>query len=88
MGPRLIDLIAKVNKLATPWLIPITGPATLSITHIPTHIKHLKTSAPVDLRAAKQERGRAKKEAKQRKINALKNTEAVTEVVMIPATDS
>jgi ribonuclease P/MRP protein subunit POP3 len=67
-------MIAKVSKLSTPWLLPIAGQATMSISHIPTHIKHIKTTAPVDLKAAKRERTHDKQEAKQRKENARKPT--------------
>ncbi|PVF93555.1 hypothetical protein CPB86DRAFT_808932 [Serendipita vermifera] len=67
VGSRLLDLLNKVPKLATPWLIPTTNPTIFTPHFRPTHIKHLKTTAPVDMRAAKAERSQAKKEAKQGK---------------------
>lgn len=65
MGPRLVALLDKVPRLATPWLIPTTNPTILVPSLQPTHIKHVKTTAPTDLRVVKQERAKAKKEARQ-----------------------
>lgn len=67
LGYRLEKLIDKVPRLATPWLIPTTNPKILVPTLQPTHIKHVKTTAPVDQRAAKQERANSRKAAKKAK---------------------
>lgn len=60
-------LLKMVPRLATPWLIPTTNPTIFVPSHKPTHIKHLKTTAPVDMRAAKQERVEVRKAAKERR---------------------
>jgi ribonuclease P/MRP protein subunit POP3 len=75
MGPRLTGLLDKIPRLATPWLIPTTNPTVLTSVLQSTHIKHVKTTAPTDLRAVKQERGQARKAAKQRRKESRRATE-------------
>lgn len=60
-------LLKVVPRLATPWLIPTTNPTVLVPRLEPTHIKHLRTTAPTDMRVAKQERVEARKVAKQQR---------------------
>jgi ribonuclease P/MRP protein subunit POP3 len=64
---KLGGLLKVVPRLATPWLIPTTNRTTLVPRLELTRVKHLKTTAPIDIRAAKQERIEARKAAKQRR---------------------
>ncbi|KIM23025.1 hypothetical protein M408DRAFT_268368 [Serendipita vermifera MAFF 305830] len=67
LSTKMGGLLKMVPRLATPWLIPTTNPTIFVPSHKPTHIKHLKTTAPVDMRAAKQERVEVRKAAKERR---------------------
>lgn len=67
LGIKLDGLLKMVPRLATPWLIPTTSRTLLAPRLELTHVKHLKTTAPVDIRAAKQERIEARKAEKQRR---------------------
>jgi ribonuclease P/MRP protein subunit POP3 len=51
----------KVPTLSAPWLRPQEQAL------VPTHIKQVRTSAPQDMRAAKEQRARGKMAAKERK---------------------
>ena len=85
---RLLSLVEQhITPLQAPWLVPhLTHPITLkltataSTTHtlIPTHIKHLRTTAPVDPKAANV----AKKEAKQAARDAKRHKSMPKEVYM------
>ncbi|KAH6916994.1 hypothetical protein BKA70DRAFT_1367535 [Coprinopsis sp. MPI-PUGE-AT-0042] len=64
--PELSELAARVESvplLTASWLTPAATPAQL----VPTHIKHLQTSAPKDMKATKEERMREKLAAKARR---------------------
>ena len=67
LGIKLGGLLKMVPRLATPWLIPTTSRTLLAPRLELTHVKHLKTTAPADIRAAKQERIEARKAAKQQR---------------------
>ncbi|KIK30218.1 hypothetical protein PISMIDRAFT_671361 [Pisolithus microcarpus 441] len=55
------DILDSVPDLVAPWL---SSPETSQQQFIPTHIKQLRTSIPKDIKAAKEQRLRARKEAK------------------------
>ncbi|EPQ60348.1 hypothetical protein GLOTRDRAFT_67890 [Gloeophyllum trabeum ATCC 11539] len=61
----LDDLIDQVPTLAASWLTPqsLVNPEQ---SLVPTHIKQLRTSAPKDIKAAKQKRAEGKAAAKER----------------------
>ena len=66
--PSLKSLLDKVPIVTAPWL----SQADTKHTFIPTHIKQLRTTAPRDMKAAKEKRSKEKAEAKQRKRLNLK----------------
>jgi len=55
-------MLEPVPVLVASWL---SNPTSLTL--IPTHIKHLCTSAPTDMKAAKEARNREKAKAKKAK---------------------
>ncbi|RDX50474.1 hypothetical protein OH76DRAFT_1402515 [Lentinus brumalis] len=61
----LASLLQDVAQPTAPWLAPMTvvNPAKL----IPTHIKQLCTSAPKDMKAAKEQRSKERAAAKERR---------------------
>ncbi|TFK56733.1 hypothetical protein OE88DRAFT_1650167 [Heliocybe sulcata] len=60
------DLINQIPTLAASWLVPQSSINSQQAL-IPTHIKQTRTSAPKDLRAAKQQRMEGKAAAKQQR---------------------
>lgn len=69
--PRL-DTITKLLTTVQPpsasWLIPRTlHSAKPSTQHVPTHIKQLRTTAPRDMRKAKEERAKGREAAKEKR---------------------
>jgi len=56
-------MLEPIPVLAASWLLDAKPLPTL----IPTHIKHLRTSAPKDMKAAKEARIREKAEVKKAK---------------------
>ncbi|KAG8829880.1 hypothetical protein FRC17_005840 [Serendipita sp. 399] len=64
---RMQELLRMVPRIATPWLIPTTNPTVLAPVFQPTHVKHLKTTAPADMKAARSERTEARKQARERR---------------------
>ncbi|KAF8510861.1 hypothetical protein JB92DRAFT_420220 [Gautieria morchelliformis] len=67
------SLLADIQPPSAAWL---TGPAPQhAASHIPTHIKQLRTTAPRDMRAAKQARIEGRRAAKERnKLKAQSKT--------------
>lgn len=61
---ELTSLLVNVSPPAASWL---AAPASAHGSLIPTHIKQLRTTAPKDMRAAKERRSRGRAEAKARK---------------------
>ena len=61
---ELTSLLVNVSPPAASWL---AAPAGAHGSLIPTHIKQLRTTAPKDMRAAKEQRSRGRAEAKARK---------------------
>jgi hypothetical protein len=57
----LADILQSIPTLAVPWMTP---PMLSQQRYEPTHIKQLKTTAPKDIKAAKQKRLRGKAKAK------------------------
>ncbi|KAI5997928.1 hypothetical protein EDD15DRAFT_273331 [Pisolithus albus] len=55
------DILDSIPDLVAPWL---SSPESSQQQLIPTHIKQLRTSIPKDIKAAKEQRLRARKEAK------------------------
>jgi hypothetical protein len=66
--PSLKSLLDKVPIVTAPWL----SQADTSYTLIPTHIKQLRTTAPKDMKAAKETRNKERAQAKQRRRLKLK----------------
>ncbi|EAU92807.2 hypothetical protein CC1G_01852 [Coprinopsis cinerea okayama7 len=60
--PELAARLESVPLLTASWLTPSAVPTQL----IPTHIKHVKTSAPKDMKAAREKRLQGRMAAKQR----------------------
>ncbi|KAI0639662.1 hypothetical protein C8Q77DRAFT_1082354 [Trametes polyzona] len=63
--PALAPLLQKIPLLAAPWLAPQCDPASVSL--VPTHIKQLRTTAPKDMKAAKEKRVRDRTAARERR---------------------
>jgi ribonuclease P/MRP protein subunit POP3 len=64
--PGLSELVARVESvplLTASWLTPAATSAQL----VPTHIKHLQTTAPKDMKATKEKRTQEKLAAKERR---------------------
>ncbi|KAI6047917.1 hypothetical protein EDC04DRAFT_2620554 [Pisolithus marmoratus] len=57
------DVLDSIPDLIAPWLL---SPGSSQQQLIPTHIKQLRTSIPKDIKASKEQRLRARKEAKSR----------------------
>jgi hypothetical protein len=67
----------KVPIVTAPWL----SQADTSYTLIPTHIKQLRTTAPKDMKAAKESRNKERVQARQRKrlnLKAKRNKDSIT----------
>ncbi|OJA19565.1 RNase P subunit Pop3 [Rhizopogon vesiculosus] len=61
--PTFYEMLQSVPVISAPWLVPPfqhASPRSL----IPTHIKQLRTSAPKDMKAAKEQRTKARAAAK------------------------
>jgi len=56
-------MLQSVPIISAPWLVPPVQPASPRPL-IPTHIKQLRTSAPKDMKAAKEQRTKARAAAK------------------------
>lgn len=59
--------------LTAPWLFP----AETSRNLVPTHVKLLRTSAPKDMKAAKELRSKERAKAKQSRQNRPKKSRAI-----------
>lgn len=69
IGPLLALIRRHVQPLQTPWLVPHLTSSTLKASTapavlIPTHVKHLRTTAPLNPKAASTAKKLAKKEKK------------------------
>lgn len=71
--PNFATLLDTIPTLAAPWL-------SNAVHHqlIPTHIKQVRTSAPKDMKAAKEQRVAGKASAKQRRQTIPKINVQVT----------
>lgn len=72
--PNLATLLDTIPTLAAPWLSNAAQHQQL----IPTHIKQVRTSAPKDMKAAKEQRVAGKASAKQRRQTIPKTKFQVT----------
>ncbi|EMD41966.1 hypothetical protein CERSUDRAFT_120846 [Gelatoporia subvermispora B] len=61
----LLLLLDNIPRLRASWLLPQVEASPPAL--IPTHIKQLKTSAPKDMKAAKEQRSHKKAEVKERR---------------------
>ncbi|OCH94751.1 hypothetical protein OBBRIDRAFT_722113 [Obba rivulosa] len=61
----LLSLLDNVPRLSASWLLPQTEATRPTL--IPTHIKQLRTTAPKDMKAAKEQRSQKRADAKERK---------------------
>ncbi|KAG1753556.1 uncharacterized protein EDB91DRAFT_1098643 [Suillus paluster] len=61
--PFFCDLLQSVPVISAPWLVPPVQPNPPKCL-IPTHIKQLRTTAPKDMKAAKDQRAKARAAAK------------------------
>lgn len=62
--PELSHLLQSVPTLTAPWLHNASMKRTEDLQ--PTHIKQVRTSAPKDMKAAKEQRAKGRAAAKQR----------------------
>ncbi|KZT05842.1 uncharacterized protein LAESUDRAFT_714554 [Laetiporus sulphureus 93-53] len=67
----LTTLLEKIPLITAPWLSHLLTPQVDSL--VPTHIKQLHTTAPKDMRAAKQKRAKSRAAARQRKRDSKKH---------------
>ncbi|KAG2143004.1 hypothetical protein DEU56DRAFT_253078 [Suillus clintonianus] len=61
--PIFCDMLQSVPIISAPWLVPPVQPNTPKCL-IPTHIKQLRTTAPKDMKSAKEQRAKARIAAK------------------------
>jgi hypothetical protein len=72
IGP-LLELVDKhVSPLRAPWLVPHlasrkTTNTSVQMNFVPTHIKHLRSSAPLNPKAANTAKKEARRQAKEAK---------------------
>ncbi|KAH7916420.1 hypothetical protein BJ138DRAFT_468458 [Hygrophoropsis aurantiaca] len=66
----LDDLLKAVPTVSAPWLSSADAPTSSMKQLIPTHIKQVRTTAPKDMKAAKEQRNQAKTAAKKRRLTA------------------
>ncbi|KAH7927272.1 hypothetical protein BV22DRAFT_1032022 [Leucogyrophana mollusca] len=64
----LQDLLASVPTVSAPWLVSPDASTPTQKQLVPTHIKQLRTTAPKDMKAAKEQRSKAKAAAKKKKL--------------------
>jgi len=65
-APRISALTSLLENVALPTASWLAAPTDASISLIPTHIKQLRTTAPKDMKAAKEQRSRGRAAAKLR----------------------
>ncbi|KAG1761118.1 hypothetical protein EDD22DRAFT_954356 [Suillus occidentalis] len=63
--PNFRDMLQSVPVISAPWLVPPVQPNNPKCL-IPTHIKQLRTTAPKDMKSAKEQRTKARVAAKKR----------------------
>ncbi|KAI0375259.1 hypothetical protein BV20DRAFT_960358 [Pilatotrama ljubarskyi] len=63
--PALAALLVNIPRLTAPWLEPSTSIPAVPL--IPTHVKQVRTTAPKDMKAAKEKRLRERSAAKERR---------------------
>ncbi|OJT15798.1 hypothetical protein TRAPUB_3904 [Trametes pubescens] len=63
--PAIGPMLQNITLLVAPWLA--SRPSVPSMTLVPTHIKQLRTTAPKDMRNAKEQRARGRPAAKERR---------------------
>lgn len=61
--PIFRDMLQPVPVISAPWLMPPVQPSSPKCL-IPTHIKQLRTTAPKDMKSAKEQRAKARVAAK------------------------
>lgn len=61
--PIFRDMLQSVPVISAPWLVPPVQPNSPKCL-IPTHIKQLRTTAPKDMKSAKEQRAKARVAAK------------------------
>ncbi|KAL6309211.1 hypothetical protein BKA93DRAFT_822016 [Sparassis latifolia] len=84
---EMAPLLEQIPTLRSSWLVPPAvhqGKPPMPKQIIPTHIKMLRTTAPKDMKAAKEERARGRAAAKKRR-KALKEKGAIPKKVVVGA---
>lgn len=72
LGIHLTTLLSQTPVLAVPWQIPQAIPTKVAMILERTHIKHIATTAPLDMNLARKERRQGRENAKaRRKITKL-----------------
>lgn len=61
--PAFYKMLQSVPIISAPWLVPPSQPVS-SRSLVPTHIKQLRTTAPKDMKAAREQRAKARAAAK------------------------
>lgn len=64
LGIHLTTLLSQTPVLAVPWQIPQAIPTKVATILERTHIKHIATTAPLDMNLARKERQQGRKNAK------------------------
>ena len=67
LGVHLTTLLSQTPVLAVPWQIPQAIPSRVATILERTHIKHIATTAPLDMNLARKERQQGRKNAKTRR---------------------
>jgi hypothetical protein len=67
LGVHLTTLLSQTPVLAVPWQIPQAIPSRVATILERTHIKHIATTAPLDMNLARKERQQGRQNAKARR---------------------
>lgn len=65
--PVFRDMLQSVPVISAPWLVPPVQPNSPKCL-VPTHIKQLRTTAPKDMKSAKEQRAKARVAAKKKGV--------------------
>ena len=74
-----------VPILSASWLSPPSSSQSHGHSLVPTHIKQLRTTAPKDMKAAKEKRSRERTLAKERRKATVEKSKKIPKRVIITA---
>ncbi|KAH9837012.1 uncharacterized protein C8Q71DRAFT_756488 [Rhodofomes roseus] len=74
-APSISELTSLLENIPPPTASWLAAPMDTTVSLIPTHIKQLRTTAPKDMKAAKEQRSRGRAAAKLRKKERIKGSQ-------------